>query len=46
MMQFKIDENEMISENKDYVAEMFITGKGQGHDGRQPRLRCAVIIKL
>lgn len=46
MMNFTFDENEMIFENKDYATKMTITGKGQGHDRGEPRLRCAVSIKV
>lgn len=46
MMNFKIDETEMIFENKDYLTEMAITGKGPGQDRGEPRLRCSVTITL
>lgn len=46
MMIFKMEENEMIFENKDYLTEMSINGKGPGQDRGEPRLRCSVSIKL
>lgn len=46
MMEFKFTEKEMIFENEQYVTKMLINGKGEGHDGGEPRLRCAVAITL
>ncbi|TWT27240.1 hypothetical protein [Planomicrobium sp. CPCC 101110] len=46
MMNFSIDEKEMIFENEHYITKMLITGKGKGQDRGEPRLRCAVSISL
>ncbi|SHG77657.1 hypothetical protein [Ornithinibacillus halophilus] len=45
-MKFIIDEEKMVFENNQYVTEMLIKGKGEGQDGGEPRLRCAVEINL
>lgn len=45
-MEFKITEKEMNFENEQYASRMIITGKGEGHDGGEPRLRCAVKITI
>ena len=39
MMEFKINEKQMTFENEQYVTQMLINGKGEGHDGGEPRLR-------
>lgn len=45
-MEFKITEKEMHFENEQYASRMIITGKGQGHDRGEPRLRCAVTLTI
>ncbi|EGA91415.1 hypothetical protein GPDM_01070 [Planococcus donghaensis MPA1U2] len=45
-MNAKFENNLMVFENERYVTEMTITSKGEGHDRGEPRLRCAVSIKL
>ena len=46
MMELKINEKQMTFENEQYVTQMIINGKGEGHDRGEPRLRCAVEIIL
>ncbi|OES45488.1 hypothetical protein [Domibacillus iocasae] len=45
-MEFKISEKQMTFENEQYVTQMLVNGKGEGHDRGEPRLRCAVAIIL
>ncbi|ANU22016.1 hypothetical protein [Planococcus donghaensis] len=45
-MNAKFENKLMVFENERYATEMTITGKGEGHDRGEPRLRCAVSIKL
>lgn len=46
MIEFKMSGEEMIFENERYYTQMLITGKGEGHDRGEPRLRCAVDITV
>lgn len=46
MIELKICENELKIENEQYSTTMLVTGKGDGHDRGEPRLRCAVSITL
>lgn len=45
-VEFKITEKEMCFENEQYATRMIINGKGEGSEGGEPKLRCAVKITI